>query len=62
LTTESSEASVLAKALEGTEASPKSVDDLILLVEKAMNENRTDGKTFTLEDLIKNCLEAMRKA
>jgi hypothetical protein len=62
LTTESSEANILAKSLEGTEANPKTVDDLILLAEKAMNDNRTDGKKFTFEDLIKNCLEAMRKA
>ena len=58
----SSEANVLAQKLEGTPTNPATVDDVILLINKALSENRTDGKKFSIDDLIEACLNGMKKA
>lgn len=46
--------------LEGTEGKPATVADIIILLNKRLGTTK-DGKKITIDDLIKKCLEMMRK-
>jgi hypothetical protein len=53
-------ADLALETLDGTEAKPSTVADVIILINKRLGSSK-DGKKLTIDDLIKKCLEASRK-